>query len=80
MDFKVAGDRGGVTAFQLDIKTEGLSIDLMATALRQAKEARVHILDQMKAASPEAYPSCADSSIATPAAPPPPAPPTAWRE
>ena len=37
MDFKVAGDEEGVTAFQLDIKCEGLSIPLMRTALLQAR-------------------------------------------
>ena len=52
MDFKVAGDEVGVTAFQLDIKCEGLSIPLMRTALLQAREARLHILKTMTAASP----------------------------
>ena len=47
MDFKVAGDRKGITTFQLDIKCEGLSIDTMGRALQQAKEGRLHILDKM---------------------------------
>ena len=47
MDFKVAGDREGITTFQLDIKCEGLTIDTMKRALEQAKEGRLHILDKM---------------------------------
>ena len=47
MDLKVAGDRDGITAFQMDIKCEGLSIDTLATALEQAREGRLHILDEM---------------------------------
>ena len=53
MDFKVAGDEQGVTAFQLDIKCEGLSIELMRTALEQARQGRLHILGRMKEAMPE---------------------------
>ena len=40
MDFKVAGTREGITGFQLDIKTEGITIEIMEKALIQAKEAR----------------------------------------
>lgn len=47
MDFKVAGDRNGISTFQLDIKCEGLTIETMARALKQAKEGRLHILDKM---------------------------------
>lgn len=47
MDFKVAGDRNGITTFQLDIKCEGLTIDTMERALQQAKEGRIHILNEM---------------------------------
>ncbi|MBI2201149.1 MAG: polyribonucleotide nucleotidyltransferase [Armatimonadetes bacterium] len=47
MDFKVAGTRAGVTAVQLDIKTKGLSREIMAQALQQAREARMAILDAM---------------------------------
>lgn len=47
MDFKVAGDREGITTFQLDIKCEGLTISTMKKALEQAKEGRLHILDKM---------------------------------
>ncbi len=49
MDFKVAGDRTGISTFQLDIKCEGLTIDTMSRALQQAKEGRMHILDKMEA-------------------------------
>jgi polyribonucleotide nucleotidyltransferase len=47
MDFKVAGTRDGITAIQMDIKIGGLSMDIMKTALNQAKEARFHVLDRM---------------------------------
>lgn len=47
MDFKVAGDRNGITTFQLDIKCEGLTVETMERALAQAKEGRLHILDKM---------------------------------
>jgi polyribonucleotide nucleotidyltransferase len=50
MDFKVAGTRDGVTAIQMDIKIEGLSREIMAKALSQAKDARLHILDRMATA------------------------------
>jgi len=49
MDFKVAGDRTGISTFQLDIKCEGLTIETMSRALQQAKEGRLHILDKMEA-------------------------------
>jgi polyribonucleotide nucleotidyltransferase len=47
MDFKVAGTRDGVTAIQMDIKIQGLSLDILRQALHQAREARLHILDVM---------------------------------
>lgn len=47
MDFKVAGDREGITTFQLDIKCEGLTLETMEKALEQAREGRLHILDEM---------------------------------
>jgi polyribonucleotide nucleotidyltransferase len=47
MDFKVAGTTDGITAIQMDIKIEGISIDIMEKALAQAKEGRFHILDVM---------------------------------
>jgi polyribonucleotide nucleotidyltransferase len=49
MDFKVAGTADGITACQMDIKIEGLSIDIMKTALEQARQARLYILDVMNA-------------------------------
>lgn len=48
MDFKVAGTREGITAVQMDIKIQGVSMDVMKTALAQAKEARLHILEHME--------------------------------
>ena len=50
MDFKVAGTTEGVTALQMDIKIQGITKEIMQIALVQAKEARLHILEQMKAA------------------------------
>jgi len=47
MDFKVAGTRDGITGFQMDIKIRGVSIDLIRTALEQARGGRLHILDLM---------------------------------
>ena len=47
MDFKVAGTTGGITALQMDIKIEGITQDIMHTALNQAKAARIHILSVM---------------------------------
>lgn len=47
MDFKVTGTAEGITAFQMDIKVEGLSMDIMKQALAQAKDARNHILGIM---------------------------------
>jgi polyribonucleotide nucleotidyltransferase len=48
MDFKVTGTRDGITACQMDMKIEGLSRDVLLKALRQAREARHHILDAME--------------------------------
>jgi polyribonucleotide nucleotidyltransferase len=48
MDFKVAGTDKGVTALQMDIKIEGVSIDIMRDALRQAREARLIVLGKMR--------------------------------
>ncbi len=47
MDFKIAGTRDGVTAFQLDTKISGLSMDTLVEALEQSNDARMHILDAM---------------------------------
>nr|VFK09965.1 MAG: polyribonucleotide nucleotidyltransferase [Candidatus Kentron sp. LPFa]VFK26032.1 MAG: polyribonucleotide nucleotidyltransferase [Candidatus Kentron sp. LPFa] len=53
MDFKVAGTRDGVTALQMDIKIDGITREIMETALIQAKEGRFHILDKMSEAIEE---------------------------
>ena len=50
MDFKVAGNKEGITTFQLDIKCEGLTLDTMKKALEQAKAGRLHILGEMEKA------------------------------
>jgi len=47
MDFKVTGDDEGITAFQMDIKVEGITLEIMEAALKQAKEGRIHILNKM---------------------------------
>lgn len=49
MDFKVAGTRKGITAFQLDIKLTGISTQILKEALEQAKKARFFILDKIDA-------------------------------
>ncbi|GFR41812.1 hypothetical protein Agub_g2582 [Astrephomene gubernaculifera] len=49
MDFKVAGDAEAITAFQMDIKVEGITLDIMTAALAQAREGRRHILSRMLA-------------------------------
>jgi len=50
MDFKVAGTRTGITAVQLDLKIDGMDLDLLKRCLAQAKEARFIVLDKMNAA------------------------------
>ncbi len=52
MDFKVAGTANGITALQMDIKITGVSDEIMARALQQAREARLQILDVLLAAIP----------------------------
>ncbi len=47
MDFKVTGTADGITACQMDIKIDGLSFDVLTEALNQAKEGRLHILNEM---------------------------------
>lgn len=54
MDFKVAGDAEGITAFQMDIKVEGITIGIMKNALMAAKKGRIHILKKMLEVLPEA--------------------------
>jgi polyribonucleotide nucleotidyltransferase len=53
MDFKVAGDREGITTFQLDIKCEGLTLTTMEKALEQARVGRIHLLDEMEKVLPQ---------------------------
>jgi len=50
MDFKVAGSADGITALQMDIKIEGITAEIMKTALEQAKQGRLHILGEMNKA------------------------------
>ncbi len=50
MDFKVAGTSDGITGFQMDIKIQGISFEIMEKALLQAKEGRMHILGIMNEA------------------------------
>jgi polyribonucleotide nucleotidyltransferase len=52
MDFKVAGSQEGITALQMDIKITGLTPQIMAEALEQARVARLHILNKMLEALP----------------------------
>ncbi len=49
---KVAGGRSGISAFQMDIKVEGITLDIMRKAIAQAGAGRAHILDQMAKCSP----------------------------
>ncbi len=53
MDFKVAGTKDGITGIQMDIKIEGVSGEIMKTALKQALEGRLHILGEMSKAITE---------------------------
>lgn len=52
MDFKVTGTENGITACQMDIKVQGLSYEVLVEALSQAREGRLHILNEMKKAIP----------------------------
>jgi len=54
MDFKVTGTRDGICGVQMDIKVDGLSMDVMREALEQARRGRLHILDAMYNCQPEA--------------------------
>ncbi|NGX31300.1 MAG: Polyribonucleotide nucleotidyltransferase [Chlamydiae bacterium] len=53
MDFKITGDMEGITAFQMDIKVEGITLEIMKEALMQAKQGRIYILEKMLQACPE---------------------------
>ena len=50
MDFKVAGTKDGITSLQMDIKITGITFEIMEQALKQAKDGRIHILDEMNKA------------------------------
>jgi polyribonucleotide nucleotidyltransferase len=54
MDFKIAGTREGITAIQMDIKLTGLSMEVLKEALERARVGRIHIMDEMLKALPEA--------------------------
>jgi polyribonucleotide nucleotidyltransferase len=54
MDFKVTGTRDGICGVQMDIKVDGLSMDVMRAALEQARKGRLHILDAMYECIPSA--------------------------
>lgn len=54
MDFKVTGTRDGICGVQMDIKVDGLSMDIMRQALAQARDGRLHILNAMYECIPEA--------------------------
>lgn len=54
MDFKVTGTRDGICGVQMDIKVDGLSMEVMTEALQQARRGRLHILDAMYGCMPEA--------------------------
>ena len=56
MDFKVTGTTEGITALQMDIKIDGITIETMKEALAQASEGRAHILEKMLEALPEPRP------------------------
>ena len=62
MDFKVAGTAEGITSLQMDIKVAGITPEIMKKALAQAKEGRLHILDEMSKSLTEA----ADFSVHAP--------------
>jgi polyribonucleotide nucleotidyltransferase len=53
MDFKIAGTREGVTAIQLDVKVEGVSVKILGEAMRQSKLARVAIIDRIEKEIPK---------------------------
>ncbi|HND64863.1 MAG TPA: polyribonucleotide nucleotidyltransferase, partial [Elusimicrobiota bacterium] len=62
MDFKVAGTTEGVTALQMDIKIEGISVAIMKQALEQAKRARLFVLGKMSQALAEPRPDLAPTA------------------
>ena len=65
MDLKVAGTKDGITGMQMDVKVEGITIEIVEKTLTQAKKARLEILSAMEKAisthRPELSPSCSAS-------------------
>lgn len=53
MDFKIAGGESGIVSFQMDIKVEGITLQIMKEALEQALHSRLHILSEMKKVIPQ---------------------------
>jgi polyribonucleotide nucleotidyltransferase len=62
MDFKVAGTEKGITALQMDIKITSITEEIMRIALSQARDGRIHILDQMATALPGARDVVSDNA------------------
>ncbi|MBU2710579.1 polyribonucleotide nucleotidyltransferase [Zooshikella harenae] len=62
MDFKVAGTVEGITALQMDIKIQGITEEIMETALEQARDARLHILGEMSKVLAASRPELADNA------------------
>ncbi|MEK7817837.1 MAG: polyribonucleotide nucleotidyltransferase, partial [Actinomycetota bacterium] len=61
MDFKVAGSKEGITAIQMDLKiTEGITTEMIAEALQQARRGRDHVLDKMMETLPEPRPELSE--------------------
>ncbi|MCZ7555584.1 MAG: polyribonucleotide nucleotidyltransferase [Bacteroidia bacterium] len=60
MDFKVAGTKDGITSYQMDIKIKGITIEIMETALEQARAGRFHILDVMNETIEESRPDLSE--------------------
>ena len=61
MDFKIAGTKNGITAVQLDVKVDGLNLDMIQKALERAKEARLFILEKMENTISSPRPKLKDS-------------------
>ncbi|MDD3818330.1 MAG: polyribonucleotide nucleotidyltransferase [Actinomycetota bacterium] len=57
MDFKVAGTKNGITALQMDMKTKGISLDIIKEILKKAREGRLYILEKMLEVIPEPRPT-----------------------
>jgi polyribonucleotide nucleotidyltransferase len=62
MDFKVAGSDAGITSLQMDIKITSITAEIMEIALEQAREGRIHVLDEMAKALNSARDGLADSA------------------